>query len=46
MDWFTVVKRHYDGGRYTKEQVKVFVVGNKITTVEYKTITGDEYVAE
>lgn len=46
MDWFSTVKRHFVAGRYNKENVAVFVVGSKITIAEYKTITGDEYVAD
>jgi len=43
MDWFTIVKRHYDAGRYSVEQVTVFVVAGKITPMQYQTITGSEY---
>ncbi|MHA7963518.1 XkdX family protein [Paenibacillus sp. CAU 1782] len=43
MDWFGIVKRHYDAGRYNDEQVAVFVAGNKITTEQYQQITGTEY---
>lgn len=43
MDWFTIVKRHYDAGRYTPEQVAVFVAAGKITPEQYQTITGSEY---
>jgi len=43
MDWFTIVKRHYDAGRYTDDQVTVFVEAGKITPEQYQTITGSEY---
>ena len=42
---FKVVKRYYDLGIYSKENVKVFVVAGKITAEEYQLITGDEYIA-
>lgn len=37
------VKRYYDMGLYTKENVKIFVVAGKITAEDYKLITGEEY---
>ena len=43
--WFKMVKRYYEAGYYTKEQVKVFVVAEYITVTEYKEITGIEYVS-
>jgi phage uncharacterized protein, XkdX family len=43
MDWYTIVKRHYDAGRYTEAQVAVFVQAGKITPEQYQTITGSEY---
>jgi uncharacterized XkdX family phage protein len=45
MDWFKFIKDNYDSGNYTKDNVKVFVVKGKITADQYKTITGDDYVA-
>lgn len=39
------VKKYYDKGFYTDEQVKVFVVAQYITEAEYQTITGKTYVA-
>ena len=42
---FKVVKRYYDKGYYTKDDVKKFVVAGKLTEEEYKEITGDDYVA-
>lgn len=43
MDWFTIVKRHFDAGRYNDAQVAVFVAAGKITPTQYQTITGSEY---
>jgi len=43
MNWFEIVKRHYDAGRYTEAQVAVFVQAGKITPEQYQTITGSEY---
>lgn len=43
MNWFEKVRRYYDMGKYTNEQVKVFVQTDKITEEEYKEITGMEY---
>jgi len=43
MDWFTIVKRHYEAGRYTTVDVAKFVVANKITPAQYETITGSVY---
>ena len=45
MNWFEKVKRYYDMGKYTNEQVKVFVKGKKITEKEYELITGEKYEA-
>lgn len=42
---FNKVEKYYDKGFYTDEQMKVFVVANYITAEEYKTITGNDYVA-
>lgn len=43
MDWYKTIKRYYDMGKYTNEQMKVFVVGNKITEKQYQEITGVKY---
>jgi len=43
LDWHAVVKRHYDAGRYTAEQVAVFVQAGKITPEQYEQITGQPY---
>lgn len=45
MDWFTIIKRHYDAGRYDKADVAKFVAAGKITAVQYADITGDAYAA-
>lgn len=42
MDWFEKIKRYYDMGKYTKEQVKIFVAAGKITEEQYTEITGEE----
>jgi len=44
VDWYTIVKRHYDAGRYSKEDVAVFVAAGFITADQFKAITGDDYV--
>lgn len=43
--WFASVKRYYDMGLYTNENVKVFVQAGMITEADYKTITGKKYAA-
>lgn len=40
---YNTVKRYYDKGIYSKEDVAVFVKAGKITAEEYEMITGDEY---
>ena len=40
---FKIVKRYYDKGIYSKENVKVFVRAGRLTEAEYKEITGDAY---
>lgn len=42
---FKVVKRYYDLKIYTSENVKVFVVTNRLTAEEYQLITGEVYTA-
>lgn len=46
MNWFEMIKRYYDMGKYTDEQVKVFVRAGRITEEQYKEITGLEYTEE
>lgn len=41
MDWYALVKRYYDAGRYTAEQLQVFVTAGKITAVQAKEILGE-----
>jgi len=43
VDWYAIVKRHYDAGRYNDAQVAVFVTAGKITPEQYQAITGTEY---
>ena len=40
---FKIVKRYYDKGYYTKENVGVFVKAGRITVEQYKEITGEVY---
>ena len=42
MDWFNIVKRHFDARRYTPANVMVFVTAGKITEEQYTEITGLE----
>lgn len=39
MDWYALIKRHYIAGRYTVDQVQVFVTANKITAEQAEEIT-------
>lgn len=43
---YKVVKRYFDRGIYSKEDVKTFVVAGKLTKEQYKEITGEAYPAE
>lgn len=40
---FKIVKRFYDKGYYSKEDVAVFVRAGKITAEQYEQITGEVY---
>lgn len=40
---FTIVKRYYDKGIYTAEDVAVFVRTGRLTPEQYQEITGEEY---
>jgi uncharacterized XkdX family phage protein len=42
---YNSIKKYYDMGKYTDEQMKVFVGAEWITPEQYKEITGVEYVA-
>jgi uncharacterized XkdX family phage protein len=43
IDYYATVKRYYDRGIYSKDDVKVFVQASKITPVQYEEITGEPY---
>jgi uncharacterized XkdX family phage protein len=45
MDWFKFCKDNYNAGNYSKDDLKVFVVKNKITAAQYEEITGDDYAS-
>lgn len=38
------IKKHYDGGRFTKDDVKKFVRASKLTAVKFKQVTGEDYI--
>lgn len=40
---FKIVKRYYDKGYYSKEDVATFVRVGKITAEQYEQITGEVY---
>lgn len=42
---FNIVKRFYDRGIYSAENVAVFVRSGKITSQQYTEITGEEYIS-
>ena len=42
---FNIIKRFYNRGIYSKENVAVFVASGKITMEQYKEITGTEYIS-
>lgn len=44
MNWFEKINRYYKIGKYTNEQVGIFVQTDKITQEEYKEITGEDYL--
>lgn len=41
--WFRSVKKYYEMGFYSNDDVKVFVQAEFITEEQYKKITGEEY---
>ena len=45
MDWYKTVGYYYKAGYYTVAQVKIFVAKGKITSNQFKEITGQDYVA-
>lgn len=44
--YYKTVKRYYDKGLYTEDDVAVFVRTGKITKEEYERITGKPYEEE
>lgn len=40
---YKIVKRYYDKGIYSKEDVATFVKAGKITPEQYKSIVGEDY---
>lgn len=46
MNWYEKIKRYYDKGLYSKEQVWEFVVAKKITEDEYYEIVGRDEIVE
>lgn len=40
---FSIVKRYFNNGIYSKEDVAKFVRAKKITENQYKEITGEKY---
>ena len=45
MDWLNLVRRHYAAGRYTKENVTIFVEAAKLTAQQYEEITGEAFIS-
>lgn len=43
MDWFDKIKRYFDAGFWTKEQVAQAVTLNKITPEQFQKITDTPY---
>lgn len=44
--WYTIAKRYYDMGIYSKEQVKLFVTKGRISKEEYEEIIGENFETE
>ena len=40
---FAIVKRYYDKGVYTVDNVKSFVRAGRLTEEQFKEITGEDY---
>ena len=40
---FTIVKRYFDKGIYTAENVRTFVRAGRLTEEQFKEITGEDY---
>lgn len=45
MDWYNFCKTNFDLGIATKSSLKVYVEKEKITSEQYKEVTGIEYEA-
>lgn len=45
IDYYSLCLISFQNGIATAESLKIYVVKNKITVAEYKTITGEDYVA-
>ena len=43
---YKTIKRYYDKGLYTKEDVASFVYAGLLSPLEYKQITGEDFEAE
>ncbi|OXS53290.1 hypothetical protein B1A99_29950 [Cohnella sp. CIP 111063] len=43
MDWYAILKRHYDAGRYDEADVRKFVAAGKINEEQYEAITAESY---
>ena len=42
---YDIIKRYYDKGYYTKTHISAFVAVGALTSEQYKSITGDDYIA-
>lgn len=42
--WFKSIKNYYDKRLYNNDEMKTFVIAKYITDIEYKEITGIDYV--
>lgn len=45
INWLEKLTDYYKQGYWTKDMLKVAVEKKKITTEEYKQITGEDYIA-
>lgn len=43
MNWFEKIKKYYDKGIYSDEDVRIFVTAGKITEEQFKEITNTDY---
>lgn len=46
MDWFNFCKTNFDLGNAKVDNLKIYVVKNKITAEQYKEITGVDYILQ